>query len=345
VAIRFDPETTVWLESLSLRTIFLNEIMGTGISDTEPRDLLIQIAEDNDGQPGDLIIDSHYHQFQRPLGNLRQETISLHGYYQELSERKEPFFIILSNDSDDSNYFAIGMDSMHAISETHINDNMINASWQSLETTTIGLNPMSGWNAMCRVSVVPKTEYINNQFLSPAFSHDYSNVNLELSLPFPVDTLTSGVVARLPSGFLVDPTTNFQSSTITAAIPLEVGGSYSVSVHLVSDDQGKAIDTVFTWEVPVPGSFQLAQNYPNPFNTGTTVPYIILEPGDITVRIFDILGREQKQLIVDHVQSGVHELELDMTGFPSGVYLSRVEYRKQRDQRMEYDVVKLLLIK
>jgi len=70
-----------------------------------------------------------------------------------------------------------------------------------------------------------------------------------------------------------------------------------------------------------PGNFILIQNYPNPFNPATTISYEIPNSGFVTLRIYDILGREVKTLINERQSAGVHEVNFNARNFSSGVYL------------------------
>ncbi|MBC8192649.1 MAG: hypothetical protein H8E18_09730, partial [FCB group bacterium] len=207
VAIRFEPGEMIWLESIAVKAIFLNEIAGTGISPNVPRDMRVRIVADNNGLPGDVLVDNFTHIFSRPLGNLKPEQISLNNYYQELSNLEQQFFVILQNDGDDSNYFAIGLDSLHETTETQFyfkQDEDINFSWSSFEDVAIGNSSLQGWNAMCRATVIPETQYLSGMNLNPSFRHDFASVNFSASIPFIIDTLESGVIVELPSGQNMD---------------------------------------------------------------------------------------------------------------------------------------------
>ncbi len=71
--------------------------------------------------------------------------------------------------------------------------------------------------------------------------------------------------------------------------------------------------------------FHLAQNYPNPFNPATTLIYDLPDAASVTLRIYDILGREVATL-VDRVQqdAGRHQYTFDGSNFASGVYIYRL---------------------
>jgi Secretion system C-terminal sorting domain len=72
-------------------------------------------------------------------------------------------------------------------------------------------------------------------------------------------------------------------------------------------------------------SFELNQNYPNPFNPTTTIKYSIPNESsnmyrNITVTVFDILGREIKTLVNKKQIAGNYSINFDASNFPSGVY-------------------------
>ena len=79
----------------------------------------------------------------------------------------------------------------------------------------------------------------------------------------------------------------------------------------------------------IPDRLTLGQNYPNPFNGATTIPYAIVRPGDVTVSLFDALGRAVRTFTRRHTVPGPHVVEwdgLDARGMPaaSGLYLYRI---------------------
>jgi hypothetical protein len=68
-------------------------------------------------------------------------------------------------------------------------------------------------------------------------------------------------------------------------------------------------------------SFELYQNYPNPFNPVTTIRYSVKTRSNISLTIFDILGREIKTFINDVQDAGNYSVEFDSSNLPSGIYL------------------------
>ncbi len=74
----------------------------------------------------------------------------------------------------------------------------------------------------------------------------------------------------------------------------------------------------------VPGEFQLQQNYPNPFNPTTTIEFALPKQSNVTLKLFDILGREVATLVDDELESGVHKINFDAQDLASGIYFYRI---------------------
>lgn len=73
-----------------------------------------------------------------------------------------------------------------------------------------------------------------------------------------------------------------------------------------------------------PEDFRLEQNYPNPFNPATTIKYRIAQKAHVTLRVFDLKGKEVALLIDEERAAGSYEMIFDATGLSSGVYLYRM---------------------
>lgn len=69
-----------------------------------------------------------------------------------------------------------------------------------------------------------------------------------------------------------------------------------------------------------PSSFVLSQNYPNPFNPSTTIEYSLAASGRVSLRVYDVLGREVKTLVNERQESGTYSVRLDGSTLPSGIY-------------------------
>ena len=73
----------------------------------------------------------------------------------------------------------------------------------------------------------------------------------------------------------------------------------------------------------LPFAFQLEQNYPNPFNPSTVISYQLSAFSYVTLKVYDLLGREVATLVNESKQPGNYNCDLRMENgeFNSGVYL------------------------
>jgi hypothetical protein len=85
--------------------------------------------------------------------------------------------------------------------------------------------------------------------------------------------------------------------------------------------------------------YSLSQNYPNPFNPNTTIKYQILEMSFVTLKVYDVLGKEVANLVNEEKSIGNYELEFNGNKLASGVYF----YQLRVDSFIE--TKKMLLLK
>jgi len=74
----------------------------------------------------------------------------------------------------------------------------------------------------------------------------------------------------------------------------------------------------------IPSSFSLSQNYPNPFNPSTIIKYQIPKESFVTLKIYDVLGREVKQLVNEEKSAGNYSVTLNASSLASGIYFYRI---------------------
>ena len=76
-----------------------------------------------------------------------------------------------------------------------------------------------------------------------------------------------------------------------------------------------------------PLEFTLSQNYPNPFNPTTTIEFTLAQDGRVTLKIYDVSGREVATLLDDERNAGIYQhVVWDARGMPSGTYFARLEF-------------------
>jgi hypothetical protein len=73
-------------------------------------------------------------------------------------------------------------------------------------------------------------------------------------------------------------------------------------------------------EMALPAEHWLGQNYPNPFNPSTAIAFSLPRAGHVTLKVYDILGKEIATLVDQHLSIGRHEAIWDAGSVESGVY-------------------------
>ncbi len=74
----------------------------------------------------------------------------------------------------------------------------------------------------------------------------------------------------------------------------------------------------------VPEDFHLDQNYPNPFNPSTTIQYGVPATSDVTIKVFNMLGREVATLVNEKKAAGTYQAVFDASQLASGMYIYRI---------------------
>ncbi|MCB0729252.1 MAG: T9SS type A sorting domain-containing protein, partial [Ignavibacteriae bacterium] len=72
--------------------------------------------------------------------------------------------------------------------------------------------------------------------------------------------------------------------------------------------------------IGLPQSYSISQNYPNPFNPSTNLEFGISELGFVTLKIYDISGKEVETLVNEVKPAGFYTVSFDASGLTSGVY-------------------------
>jgi endoglucanase len=89
----------------------------------------------------------------------------------------------------------------------------------------------------------------------------------------------------------------------------------------------------------IPREFRLEQNYPNPFNPSTCIDYQLPTNVFVTLKVFDVLGREVATLVNEHQNAGKHSVQFNASNLPSGMYFN------QLNTELYHDTKKLMLLR
>jgi Secretion system C-terminal sorting domain len=74
--------------------------------------------------------------------------------------------------------------------------------------------------------------------------------------------------------------------------------------------------------------FELNQNYPNPFNPATTIQYSIPKRSFVTIKVYNVLGKEISTLVNERKAEGNYSVDFNAVNLPSGIYFYRMQAGK-----------------
>jgi hypothetical protein len=159
--------------------------------------------------------------------------------------------------------------------------------------------------------------------LQKPFEYDgTSNLLIEICFNNNTYTSSSSVNSTAATGRVVhnhqDLTTTDGCTAITTP-----GTSYTALPNICM-----IMNTAVNANTPVtviPQVYSLSQNFPNPFNPVTQISYCISKAGLVTLKVFDVLGREVSTLVNEEKQPGTYIVDFNGESFASGVYFYRIE--------------------
>jgi outer membrane protein assembly factor BamB len=160
--------------------------------------------------------------------------------------------------------------------------------------------------------------------------------------------LVSDAEGKIYCGSTYGITTNFwclsSEGTILWKLDLE-GYEYDSSPAISSDGTlyiGTHLSSLFNYHVrnliavrdtvtsveyegSIPVLFNLEQNYPNPFNSTTNIRYAIPQSGRITVKVYDLMGREVATLVDRYQEAGSYDVIFQVDDMASGIYFYQLQ--------------------
>jgi hypothetical protein len=166
---------------------------------------------------------------------------------------------------------------------------------------------------------------INNNGGYNCYNIDYALVEISTNggWNWVVDTFYNGTVStwyQVQRRLL-----NYRSDSVKIRFRLTSGYQCEDDGWYIDDVEIKDL-TVSVEDITttIPTTFELLQNYPNPFNPETKIKFQIPTFSEVTLKVFDLLGREVATLVNERLQPGSYETTFDGKDLSSGVYLYRL---------------------
>jgi hypothetical protein len=135
-------------------------------------------------------------------------------------------------------------------------------------------------------------------------------------------------------------------------IMIVISGPYGEDYHagsvMLLDDlsfSGTSAVQEYSAQSQLPDRFSLAQGYPNPFNPTCIIEYAVPEVSEVSVRIYDIMGREITTLFQGVNVPGFHEVLFQPDQLPGGVYFYRMTATALKSGKTFSEVKKAMYIK
>ena len=218
-----------------------------------------------------------------------------------------------------------------------------NPDWGSSGKGSIGGVVNSTWLS---------TNGANNFILSDAKTSDVAgagNYNFKISVkPMPDGTVILGCRIEGDSYLFeesvidtIEPLLITKFNAINFAVSSTNANTTGLNLTDVQVGLGSPITAIGDENIAglIPTIYSLSQNYPNPFNPTTTIEFSLPQAGDISLVVYDVVGRNVAELASGHYNAGRYKINFKATNFASGIYFYRL---KAKDF---VSVKKLILLK
>ena len=185
-----------------------------------------------------------------------------------------------------------------------------------MKSEVFDIHPVTGhlWAGSGSLNDVPASPWTPQTW----YAFDVSTIGTENEIP--VDSIRwaattddgSTFDAARPRGL------DFSADGMTAYIST-FSAANSVQKHMKSDGNSNEVVN------QLPNGYALDQNYPNPFNPTTNINYSLQNAGHVTLKVYDMTGREIATLINGRMNAGAHTVTFNASNLSSGVYIYALE--------------------
>ena len=154
-----------------------------------------------------------------------------------------------------------------------------------------------------------------------------AKVESNLTSPIVIATVSRGTTRYIDNEYIVggdDPGT--VAYDVVPYYSTEGTWGY-VGMELISATPVELIPKLAEQNAGAPSEYKL-ENYPNPFNPTTTISYQLPEAGMVTLKVYDMLGKEVATLVNEVKQAGYYSATFDASKLASGIYISTIKTNK-----------------
>jgi hypothetical protein len=147
----------------------------------------------------------------------------------------------------------------------------------------------------------------------------YSDWPIPVDLSYDNATLLTGATGGFPVGDL-----NWFPAE-KAAWMAQKDAEYAAIDAALTSGVPAGTDDVESNVAALPAGFEMSQNYPNPFNPTTKISYTVPQASDVTLKVYDSMGREVATLVDGYKAASSYEVKFDGANLASGVYFYTLE--------------------
>ena len=153
----------------------------------------------------------------------------------------------------------------------------------------------------------------------------WQNYTTEIGISVPTYDTINSILVRLNSAFSTSIDTTDITDLTYQFLTLKSEIAVTDIPFLIRNRDLKLQTFSFVRNESFPQEFSLSQNFPNPFNPNTTISFSLVDNEFVSLKIYDILGREIKTLINnEEMESGFYEIDFDANNLNSGIYFYKL---------------------
>ncbi|MFA5012260.1 MAG: T9SS type A sorting domain-containing protein [Ignavibacteria bacterium] len=191
---------------------------------------------------------------------------------------------------------------------------------QTISGTTISSWTTTGWTQVLdSASYTPPgtgLQYINLE--NPFYWNGTGNLLIEVCFDNDTWSSNSTVAGTSQTGTVVhNHVDNSAGCNLTATSTASTRPNICLVINTAT-----SVNPVGT---TLPQTYSLSQNYPNPFNPSTKINFAIPKQGFVTLKIYDVLGREVRTLVNEIKAAGNYTVDFNASEYSSGVYFYKLE--------------------